>query len=1662
MKKLHKLCALLLSMAMALSCASLPAVAAEVGVSEGTVVVSTDTEETTEEESEEESAEEADTTEEENEAEEAADGSEEETEESAEEETEESAEEEATVEAAEAEEIEEGDESVEAESSTVPTATAESTLFGYGYTAGGSCLRGDTVDSLTGSATISLALDEGDIDDSLIDSSNATVKLVDGDGYYAAEFLFSATTLTGSWENGQTTYTMDVEDLVWDNTVYSGEMGDATRQWSAFGGDGNGCYTFYLEVSGITYNGQEVASTTFPVEIYIFGRDGTDRGTVFDDEVSLPTATESSSGKSQSSETQWTWSGDDSAGVPILCDSLADDFYITWPSGTDASGVTASDVTVTLSNEYGTTYTLETENAYGEVQYVVYSSEGETQVAVTFMHWAYTPVFTTMTITVDGDGLTATKTYDVASVYAYIVQSGGRASGDGNTVTYSFYGLDLDSLTSVYQLAKDTEDYTLYTTVDDTTYYYAEDESGNGYLTTDEDEAAVYTQSTEVREPALVNSTVFIENRLTLTEDKTVDGETVTFTKELGNGDGNNNLYMKGEDVLANGVKAAKGYVIGENLTPYDGNGNRYGTLMPYEHWAWQTRFSAGWTSEDGTTATSFPYVSFPYGYAAGETPSTGGDEEEETVEVSVTAESTLFGYAYTDGLSCLMSDTIDSLTGEATISLALSEGDVDDSLIDSSNAVVTLAEGDGYYADELTLGVTALTGSWENGQISYTLDVEDLVWNNTVYTEGYSGGTRQWSCFGGDGNGCYTFNLEVSGITYNGQEVDTVTFQVEVYIFGRSGADLAAGYNSEEDAVAVESSSGISQTDEIQWTWSGDDSAGVPILCDNQTDDFYITWPTGTDASGLTAENVTVTLYSEYGDSYTLQTENDYGEKQYAVFSSEGETQVAVMFRHWAYTPVFTTMTITVDGDDLTASKTYEIGSVYVHMVQSGGHPSHDGDVVTFSYYGLDEDSLTSVWQLAKEPYYTLTTTVDGTTYYYAEDENGASYLTEDADAAATFDATDDRTPTLVGSTVFLQNRLNQTEIKTVDGEDVTFDKVYAYDDGDDNVYKTGEALTANGVKPAAGYVMWDTGYEGTMWSWQDRFLSGWTEEDGTTATSLPYVSFPYGYEAGSTSGDEEEEEEPVEAAESDIFGSADTGNKSTLKAALVKTSGPGDTYLYYYNEDGERVQYEDQTATYEADTVTYTGSATISLALSEGDIDDSKIDSGNAVVKLAEGDGYYPEELVLAATSLTGSWENGQMTYTLSEGDLEWYTGDYEWSDYNSGREWSCFGGDGNGYYTFNFEVSGITYDGVEVDAVQFQVNVYIWGREGTDMASSFNDIESPVAVESTSGVSQTDEIQWTWSGDTTTGDPILCDNLADDFYITWPSGTDASGLTADDVTVTLYNAYGDSYTLQTENAYGEKQYSVFSSEGETQVAVTFMHWAYVPVFTTMTITVDGDGLTASKTYDVDSVYIYMVQQGGGGVTVDGTVTTYSYYGFENLDDIWQIMTKSTYVLTTTIDGTTYYYAEDGTLTTDKSEAQSFDASGEEDTNQQLIGNTAWITTRLNQTEDKTVDGETITFDKSYSSGSTANATTAAANGLVAADGYILGSSITPYEMWAWQDRFLAGYTTSEAEPTGSPYVSFPYGYEAGSTGGETETVDTSALTAAIEQAEALTESD
>lgn len=547
----------------------------------------------------------------------------------------------------------------------------------------------------------------------------------------------------------------------------------------------------------------------------------------------------------------------------------------------------------------------------------------------------------------------------------------------------------------------------------------------------------------------------------------------------------------------------------------------------------------------------------------------------------------------------------------------------------------------------------------------------------------------------------------------------------------------------------------------------------------------------------------------------------------------------------------------------------------------------------------------------------------------------------------------------------------------------------------------------------------------------------SGSTTASNTNETSPAEETEEVVDEVEEEQADAEEVEEQASAATpeltvtSDIFGTADTGNNSTLKAWLAH----GGTY---YDENGNRAEYPKDVQT-ECEPVQYTGEALLDLG---DDVDDSLIDSSNAVVQIVPGDGYYVDELILNATTLDGAWENGKYHYTLDEEDIQWYTDGYVITDANSGREWSCFGGDGNGCYTFTLEVSGITYDGQEVEAATFPVQVYIWGRNATDKGVEFDAVEDPVAVESTSGVTPTDEVQWTWVGD---GEkPILCDSLSDDFFITWPEGTDASGVTADDVTITLYSQYGDSYQLVNDD-YADR-YAVFASETETQVAVTYMQWAYVPVYTTMTIEVNSGDLSASNTYDVASVYIYEVQQGGGGTTVDGSVTVFSFYGFENLTDADQVVIPVTYTLTVGEDEDIQYYAEDesgnGYLTSDKEEAVYFDASGEEDNNIQLIGQTLYTTFRRDQTEDKTVDGETVTFNKLYlmdelethqfERGNVMKyASEMAEAGLVAAPGFVLGDSITPYEMWAWGTRFQAGFMPEEPAPTSFPYTTFPYGY-------------------------------
>lgn len=535
----------------------------------------------------------------------------------------------------------------------------------------------------------------------------------------------------------------------------------------------------------------------------------------------------------------------------------------------------------------------------------------------------------------------------------------------------------------------------------------------------------------------------------------------------------------------------------------------------------------------------------------------------------------------------------------------------------------------------------------------------------------------------------------------------------------------------------------------------------------------------------------------------------------------------------------------------------------------------------------------------------------------------------------------------------------------------------------------------------------------------------------------------------AGFSVSESAENPAPKLTVTSDILGLADTGNKTTLKVDLIYTSGPGDINIYHYDDDGNRVVYENQKEQcIPLDPVTYTGSAVFDLG--EG-IDDSLIDSSNASVRLIDGNGYYADEMILHADRLSGEWKNGKYVYTLNTGDLEWNTWGYDTSaDYNSNREWSIMGGDGNGVYYFTLEVSGITYNGLNVEAATFPVAVYIYGRTCTDLALSTEFKENTYDENYSSGIQATDEIQWNWytenDSSTADGKPYMNDTYSDYFSVIWSEGTDASKITADDVTVTLYSKYGDEYTLSAKTAYGEREYAVLSHEGETVVVVTYQQWSYIPVYSTMKITVNSANLSASKTYDICSVAAYMVQTGGGGVTVDHTVTCYNYYGI--LGMTLENAANTAYTLSAKIDGTTYYYAEDengaGYLSegVEKTNSWGFTEIGAPDDawignaaekyNIAVHGNVVFAETRTDMTEEKTVDGETYTFKQNVSA--TKNIPDIISGGAYLDDGYNLRGSGAG--KWAWTSRYQSGWTVNTPRPTALPYVEgfYPYGYEAG----------------------------
>lgn len=484
---------------------------------------------------------------------------------------------------------------------------------------------------------------------------------------------------------------------------------------------------------------------------------------------------------------------------------------------------------------------------------------------------------------------------------------------------------------------------------------------------------------------------------------------------------------------------------------------------------------------------------------------------------------------------------------------------------------------------------------------------------------------------------------------------------------------------------------------------------------------------------------------------------------------------------------------------------------------------------------------------------------------------------------------------------------------------------------------------------------------------------------------------------------------EAPVLNVDSNLTGSAYTNGKSTLKFHL-----------------NTKVSYADDSQ------------AVFTLTMPDGSaIDDSKIDYSNASVTLAPGEGYYPEEYVFQGNKLEGGWKDGQFTYKLKQGDLELNLDLYPLEDQDSGREWSCLGGDGYGNYHFNLCVSGILYDGEEVEAQEFPVDISIFGYNYTSDAEKLYGEEGTPATEpvfvSLAEKSGTvpeagEEPVWTWVGE---GEkPVLCDSLEDDFYITWPSGTDASAVSSSDVTIVLTSPEG-----KTKELIPDQDFYVRSEEGETQIALTYRNWAFIPVYSEMTITVSG-GAEASADYEIGSVYVYEAQQGGGGKTVDGTVTAYSFYGLSNLESWEQILGTPGYTLTVTENDTTYYYAEDedgtGRLTEDPEEAYVIDAT--EDRNPQLIGNTVYVTSKVSLPDvEKTVDGETVTFKQSAPGwgfplplGSLLSPALCDQS-LEADPGYVIPWGTANWitnEKWAWQKGIEEGWTGIVVTPYEGKY--------------------------------------
>lgn len=392
----------------------------------------------------------------------------------------------------------------------------------------------------------------------------------------------------------------------------------------------------------------------------------------------------------------------------------------------------------------------------------------------------------------------------------------------------------------------------------------------------------------------------------------------------------------------------------------------------------------------------------------------------------------------------------------------------VDSSLVNNSTAKVTLADGDGYYTTDYVYSDKGLSNKIKNASINYSIKPEDLQITNSGYVLGENGGGRGWSELGGDGNGNYNLNFELSGLKYNGLPISNKIFKAHIYCYGRT--------------FKVDNGS-IYATSYLKW--STDSENNLPNLADQYSDNLILSWANGINASKLSEDDVTLTMESEYGDTLKLKRGTDF-----TLETSKTKTIIEVNYTYWANAPVYTKLKVDVDSEKLNwddrqykiskISHSYDIASVYVYNVMAGGQTGTQ----TWTVYGLD--GLTDWQQLFDRPTYTLSyIDTDGKIRYYSEASNGS--FVDEANAT-TFDASGDVKIALKDNTGYFTRRFDQTEDKTIGGITYTFKKAYSHAEA---AIKNPNDIQKVTVK--AGYIIGDSWEDHLRWPWQNFINKGY-----------------------------------------------------------------------------------------------------------------------------------------------------------------------------------------------------------------------------------------------------------------------------------------------------------------------------------------------------------------------------------------------------------------------------------------------------------------------------------------------------------------------------------------------------------------------------------------